>query len=1025
MQEKFAPVLDAIRKSAAFLVRYKKFIAFPIKAAVTTALFLLLFWPELFGLPADTFGAITPGKLLDEIREVEPQHIAFWLLFATVVKLAGMLAGVLRWRLLLKGQGIRIPFWYMVQSWFVGRTIGIFLPGTIGLDGYRLYDSARYTGEVIKCTTVIAVEKLIGVIALTLLVFLTFPLGFGLLQSHVPNFSIPMLVICMTAFGGLVLVSFLTLLNPRLIQIIVGLIPTPAFLRNKFNKLGAAATAYSANRSTLLWAVLFGILVHVGTCMMYFGTMSAIRAENTTIFDIFFTSPLMIWGTVLGPTVGGEGIREIVFVVLLSAKSSSVKAFLIAHLGWWVGELVPFLIGLPIFLFRSRPSKQELSAEMASARQTAANAKGPVMIPPEEVRAYRDRLINCGIAGALAGLIAGGLVGLGEGSWFWRNLAGLSELAVFWWAPLAYALPFVGIGLGVAAGLAFLYLLVDRFPKPTTTFALALGAAGGAGALIVGWWRFKRDILEKHSPSLSQNLVIVLAAATFGLILLALAWFLLSRRQGTRKKAVTVGLATYAVIVIEGAIAAWLLGGPPPTHAPNAAAHATGPNIVLVAIDALRADYLPMYADNAVAKTPHLDAFRQDCALFENGFAQASWTKASFATMFSGRYPRSHTATSLTAALPDEVVTFPEILHAGGYYTKGFSNNPNITAAYSFHQGFSDYVDLKPSLHFGAPDSASSSVAYQVLRRVREKFPWHKAEVTDAYQPAEVVTEVGLEWLAGDGAPKDRPFFLFLHYMDPHDPYMDHKNPGVAYARVGIEHPDPDTFLGPMRDAYVQEIEHLDKHLGTLFRGLRDLGLYDDTVIVFTADHGEEFYDHRGWWHGQTLYDEQVHIPLLVKLPGNASSGSVHSEFARHIDLAPTILHLAGTTPDPAMSGGPLLEPDGTPPAIHPEYVYAEEDFEGNVLESVRSYDAKIIHANEDNPRGLDPVELYALDSDPLELDNLAGKEDERETALNALLTDMQAFIENGAAEPQFMLGDLEALERVRDIGYGGDDDLE
>ncbi|MBN2311972.1 MAG: flippase-like domain-containing protein, partial [Candidatus Hydrogenedentes bacterium] len=376
---------------------------------MTVGLFVLLFRPQTFGLPADYFGAITPGKLLAELRQVEAKHIAFWLLFATIVKLLGMLAGVLRWRLLLHGQGLRMPFWYMVQSWFIGRTIGIFLPGTIGLDGYRLYDSARYTGEVVKSTTVIAVEKLIGIIAMTLLVFLTFPLGYRLL-----NFNLPLLVISMTAFGGLVVVSLLTLLNPRVIQVLVAVVPTPARARRILNKLGDAATAYSGNRRSLLLAVFFGVLVHVGTCLMYFGTMSAIRAENTTIADIFFTSPLMIWGTVVGPTVGGEGVREFVFIAVLGAKSGELKAFLIAHLGWWVGELVPFLIGLPIFLLRKRPAKEELSAEVAAAREASARAQSAIALSPQEVRGYRQKLLDCGLAGVLAGLIAGALVGLGE-----------------------------------------------------------------------------------------------------------------------------------------------------------------------------------------------------------------------------------------------------------------------------------------------------------------------------------------------------------------------------------------------------------------------------------------------------------------------------------------------------------------------------------------------------------------------------------------------------------------------------------
>ena len=167
-----------------------------------------------------------------------------------------------------------------------------------------------YTGETVKCATVIAVEKLIGFVALTFLLFLTFPLGFRLLNINLVIFSGIIL-----ALAGFVTVAFLLLLNPRVIQILVAVVPTPAKISNTLNKLGLAATAYSGNRMLLLRATFLGLVVHLGTCFMYFGTMMAIRAENTSLWDILFASPVMIYGTVLGPSIGA-GHPEIVFVSL-------------------------------------------------------------------------------------------------------------------------------------------------------------------------------------------------------------------------------------------------------------------------------------------------------------------------------------------------------------------------------------------------------------------------------------------------------------------------------------------------------------------------------------------------------------------------------------------------------------------------------------------------------------------------------------------------------------------------------------
>ena len=972
--------------------------------------------PAVKSLKAGVFKKLTLSNLISELRGVETHNLVFWLLFAAVVKLIGMLFGVLRWRLLLHGQGLRIPFWYMVQSWFVGRTIGIFLPGTIGLDGYRLYDSSRYTGEVIKSTTVIAIEKLIGLIAVTLITFITFPMGYHLLE-----FKTPVLIIFMTVFGGVAVISLLTLLNPRIIQVIVAVVPTPAAVRNKLDKLGAAAAAYGGHKGYLILAVMFGVLVHVGTCLMYFGTMSAIRAENTTIYDIFFASPLMIWGTVLGPTVGGEGIREIVFTICLAAKSGTAKTFLFAHLGWWVGELVPFLIGLPIFLLRSRPSKEQMQEKLAEARKEAAEAEGSaVHLTPKQVGEYRRKLINCALAGILGGLIAGAVIGLSESLWVFKFLEGLPELATFWWGPVVYGAVFAGAGLGIAGALTFLLLLMDKLPSGRSTFALSLAGATAAGFVVIGFFRFKRDVLDGHMPGLVQLLGILAVAAAAGM-LLAGAALLLSRVSRSRAYGVVAALAVYALLLLGGFATSLALKPPVQNPVFEPTAKAQGPNVILVAIDALRADYLPMFADGAPAKTPNLQDLANDAIVFKRCFAQASWTKPSFATIFSGLYPESHTATSKMAILPEEVTTFPEVLMESGYYTKGFTNNPNTTSVFNFDQGYVDYVDLKPDLAFGASLSASKLAVYGGLRVGKNKVFSPKIIVTDFYQPAETVTELALDWITDGPDRKDAPFFLYLHYMDPHDPFMDPDSDEGGYARVKMEHPDPDEFQDCMKDAYISEIEYLDEQLGELFKGLKNDGLYDDSLIIFTSDHGEEFFDHDGWWHGQTLYDELIFVPLIVKLPKNMGGGQVNTNFARHVDLAQTVLKAANAEPAPEMAGKALLDLDGTFLNAATNYIYAETDFEGNVLQAVRSADAKIIRANRENHRNLDAVEFYDMLKDPKEQDSIAGQGDPREAELDEIATGMISFIKENAAEPA-MVEQLstQQKEQLEALGYLG-----
>lgn len=1002
----------------------RKVIGFAIKLAVTGALFTLLFRPETFGLREDLFGNVSPRTMLAELRAAHPQHLVLWLTFATVVKLAGMFAGIVRWRLLLGGQGLRIPFVRLVQSWFIGRFYGIFLPSTIGLDGYRFYDSFRYTGEGIKSGTVIAVEKLIGFVALTFLVFLTFPLGFRLLKINVTILAVILMIL-----AGFVLVSFLLLLNPRVIQILVAVIPTPAILRNKLDKLGAAVTAYSGNRVLLLQATLCGLLVHLGTCFMFFGTMMAVRAEGTTLMDILFASPIMIYGTVLGPSIGGEGIREIVFVTLLKGTTPEASAALFSHLGWWVGEVIPFLIGAVFLVMSRRPTREELTHGLASARDqaTAAPPHIALHLSPHETRLYRSSLLWALLAGAGGGLLAGACVGLFEAVWVVWGVGLASDGQALWWGPSAYSLLFSGLGIACAAVLCFLYLLRGHFPRPARTLGFSMALCLAAGVCVIGMFRIKRDVLDMHSLSLWQVGAIVLAALLLAGLSERLASWLAPRKKAAAGKGFFIVALAFVAILALGGVGS-LVPKAEPAMTPLSASPATGPNIILVVTDTLRADYLPLYADDLPITTPGLEAFAKDAVLFRHGFSQAAWTKPSFATIFSGLYPATHTATSKDRALPPSVVTFPEVLHEGGYYTQGFANNTNIVKAFNFHQGFVDYVDLEPSLYFGANRSSAGLSLYGAMRKIRltvlakmGRLPGlgslAKADVRDFFQPADAVNVEVLRWLDSEHRPKDRPFFLFVHYMDPHDPYIDEET-GNTYARATMEHPDP-RLREAMVDAYFDGIKRMDRAFGALMEELRKRHLYDDSVVVFTADHGEEFYDHKGWWHGQTLYDEQIHVPYLVKLPGNASAGRTSEALVRHVDLGPSLLALAGLEVPAAMQGKPLFESGGA--MIEPDtwFVFSQEDFEGNVLESVRTLDGKLIRANPDNPRGLAPLEYYDIARDPREQVNVSGQGIPQESDLLQAMEGMEPVLKENAAEPE-QGGALtqEQRDNLNAIGY-------
>lgn len=299
---------------------------------------------------------VAPIRLADLITEIKSLDMSifwFWIVFAFLIKMVGVFASLGRWTVLLHGQNIYLPFRYLLGTFFTGRFFGMFLPSTLGLDAYRLYDSIKQTKKPVECTAVIAVEKLIGFVSLFGLVFLTLPLGMKIL----PQIEKPLVLASILLFLALFIVFVLLLLFwPKLAITLVKILPFPmkARFQKGINQTIVATTAYSDKKLLLVKAIALGFVVHIATILMYFGTMRSILTANVNIFDIFFASPLMIMGTVFGPSIGGEGIRELIFTLLLSDKAGAAKAFLLAHLGFWVGE---FLVSLPGAVFYSlRPA---------------------------------------------------------------------------------------------------------------------------------------------------------------------------------------------------------------------------------------------------------------------------------------------------------------------------------------------------------------------------------------------------------------------------------------------------------------------------------------------------------------------------------------------------------------------------------------------------------------------------------------------------------------------------------------------
>ncbi|MBI2881935.1 MAG: sulfatase, partial [Candidatus Tectomicrobia bacterium] len=443
------------------------------------------------------------------------------------------------------------------------------------------------------------------------------------------------------------------------------------------------------------------------------------------------------------------------------------------------------------------------------------------------------------------------------------------------------------------------------------------------------------------------------------------------------------------------------------------------PNLILIAVDTLRADHVSADArlrglSPVPVETPAMDRLAGDGTLFLNAISQSSWTKPSFATFLTGLYPSTHGAVHKLHRLPEEVETLAEILSSAGYVTGALANNVNISPTFNFQQGFTDYRYLRPDLPFRAPETGDHLVFYRALRVVNERFLGGGRNPREYYWPAEDVNREAFRWIEANA---QRPFFLMIHYMDPHDPYFERPLNGRFYARIRNPNPDP-SLAGLYAKAYAQEVRYLDTHIANLLDFLKARGLYDNSLIVLLADHGEEFHEHEGWWHGTSLFEEQVRVPLILKFPKGANAGKAHRGVVELLDVPPTLLEAAGLPRGKRMQGKSLakLAADGETAAGSP--ALSELNLEGQVMSSSRADRWKWIRANPGNPRRLPPESLYDITKDPGERENLAGREPALGREMDQKLKGALDAARKGAVPQEKVTLDPATEERLRSLGY-------
>jgi choline-sulfatase len=449
------------------------------------------------------------------------------------------------------------------------------------------------------------------------------------------------------------------------------------------------------------------------------------------------------------------------------------------------------------------------------------------------------------------------------------------------------------------------------------------------------------------------------------------------------------------------------------------------PNVLLVMADQLAAGWLPAYG-HAPVHAPNLTALAEGATLFESAYCPAPLCAPSRAGLLSARLPSRTGVFDNAAEMPAALPTVTHQLRAHGYYT-GLVGKMHFVGPDQLH-GFEERLtpDIYPGDLDWTPDWRLAA---------GEQLPWYHT-MESVLEPAVSVASMQQDYdeevafravrkifdLAREDA--ERPFFLVVSFSNPHDPWelrppywelYDRETIDLpAVPRIPLDEADPhsrrlramcgvdDVDLSPeqlraARHGYYAAISYLDERVGEVLAALRDARLDDDTIVAFTADHGEMLGE-RGLWYKMSFFEHSARVPLMVRVPGGGTAGRV-AEPVSLLDLAPTLLELAGAPwPDEQ-----LADVDGTSlaglmtgeRAARPGAVLAEYLAEGVNAPAVmvRRGRHKLIACPDD------PDQLYDVTADPLELANLATEPGHRET-----ISELGEEVRRG--------WDLEALER-------------
>ncbi|MFQ6082455.1 MAG: sulfatase [Candidatus Aminicenantia bacterium] len=442
-------------------------------------------------------------------------------------------------------------------------------------------------------------------------------------------------------------------------------------------------------------------------------------------------------------------------------------------------------------------------------------------------------------------------------------------------------------------------------------------------------------------------------------------------------------------------------------------------NVILISIDTLRPDHLSCYGYSRKT-SPNIDKLAKDGILFVNSFSSTSWTLPAHISLLTSLDTVHHQVYFPFQRMNEEIMTLADILRNNNFYCSAFTGGGYLNAKYGFAKGFDSYQELKI-----------------------------KGDISFRYDEAEILSEKALSWIDQN---KDKKFFLFLHTYQPHDPYANLSSTGKIFLdknhkweRIDLgkifKNGDSDRHSIQFTEEerkniialYDGEIKYTDEYfVKPLIRQLKELDLYNKTLIILTSDHGEEFYDHKAWLHDHSLYNEAIKIPLIIKFPNSKFQGKRIAQIVRLVDIMPSILdYLDIEYSFPSLDGKSLMN------LIEGKEENNRTFISDLALRRFREIYPTIITINKNNlklivnEKIISPyveeistdfkeykVELYDMENDPGEKINLAGKQ-KYHKVITELITLIRNYYQVSKKQKiKEITLDKELKERLRALGY-------